>query len=160
MTLIYTSVFGFTIAEFIFLVLLMGPFGSTYRKRFCCIIQAIQLKFQIWMYILYSMLFLLFVDSLNTAFKSSHPNSTQMNMLTFDPYSHCKVFYAQRNVYLTFLALVFGVLLYRIPCIMEEENRRGVSMAERRNVQSTNVQPASNVQSVSNELPLNEKKDQ
>lgn len=60
-----------------------------------------------------------FIDSFKKILNDNHHHAQpQMINGIFDPYSHCKLFYAQRNLYLTGITLVLGFVLFRLPRIV------------------------------------------
>ena len=117
-TFVYTLMFFIASFESLVLLLLLLPLGENFRKKIFSLIQYVQTKFTFWLGILFSLILILFIDAVNTANKSRHPDSSQQNII-FDPYSHCKLFYAQRNAYLTFITLVMGFILYSIPFLFK-----------------------------------------
>jgi hypothetical protein len=114
MTFVYHLVFGVVAIESCLLFLLLVPLGLVFQHKLCTSMIRAQSKFKIFLIILFALVALLFVDSTNTALTSNQPNKIQQNII-LDPYSHCKVFYAQRNAYLTFISMLIGAILYRIP---------------------------------------------
>lgn len=117
MTFAYTLVFIATAVEAVLVLLLFLPLGLGFQMKYFSLLRTVQKKFKILLYILFSLVFLLFVDSVNTSMHSDHPNKPLTNIV-FDPYSHCKIFYAQRNAYLTTIMLILGFILYRVPQMM------------------------------------------
>ena len=114
MTFIYTAVFAVALTEAALLVLLVFPFGKTFQNKLCYLIFVFQEKFKVILCIIFGLICLMLIDSMNTATKSHHQQDLHVGVL-FDPYSHCKMFYAQRNIYLNFVTLFMGFLLHRIP---------------------------------------------
>lgn len=115
MTLIYTFVFGVTIAELFLLFLVLLPLGVSVQKRLFNFLEFIQTKLRVALYVLFFLVFMLFLNDLNT---SMHAHDEPMNPVVFNAYTHCKVFYAQRNMYMTTITLLVGFILYRIPKIV------------------------------------------
>jgi len=121
MTFVYTLVFAVTCIEVLLLVLLLFPLSLTFQNRYCQLLKTVQRQLKIGLLILFSLVTILFVDSVNTAMKSNHPSQVQTTIV-FDPYAHCKIFYAQRNAYLTLINLMLGFILYRIPQLICGQN--------------------------------------
>jgi hypothetical protein len=119
MTLVYTLVFGITIAELVLLLLLLLPLGESFQSRFFSFLYMIQTRLRIGIYVMFSFVFILFINSVNTSMRGN--DTTTSHPTIFDPYSHCKIFYAQRNIYLTFITLMAGIILYRIPQMLSRQ---------------------------------------
>jgi hypothetical protein len=116
MTFVYTLIFVITTVKFAMLLLMLIPLGGDFLFRYCNFLQNMRIKFKIYLYISYSLLVIFFIDSLNNAQNSQYPSeSTRSLAMAIDPYSYCKIFYAQRNVYLTMISLILGFMLYRLP---------------------------------------------
>ena len=116
MTLVYTSIFLIMLVELVLLVLLLLPLGQLIQTRLFYFLEMIQTYCKIPLYIMFSIIFILFANSVHTSIKSLDSiNNVNHHHIMFDPYSHCKNFYAQRNIYLTAITLLIGLILYRIP---------------------------------------------
>ena len=121
MTFVYHIVFVVTVIELFLLVLLLIPFSTIIQNKLCMFMIDIRQRLKIFLIILFALIILLFIDSANTAITTNHPNKPQQNIIV-DPYTHCKVFYAQRNSYLTLMAMLLGLILYRIPNIIRNNS--------------------------------------
>lgn len=133
MTLVYTLVFSITFIELFLLMMLLLPLGEKIQSQFIYILQAIQSKFKIGLYVMYSFVTILFFNSVNTSIRGMDDDMNHMNTM-FDPYSRCKIFYAQRNVYLTSITLLMGLILFRIPQMVKALHKTNESSRNNENI--------------------------
>lgn len=118
MTFLYTLVFIISFIELIFVLLLILPLGSTFQNKLFIFLNWFGSTFKIGLYVIITFIFILFVNSVGTSM--NRDNETLHPNMIMDPYSHCKIFYAQRNIYLTLGNLVMIMIIYRIPQMVQK----------------------------------------
>src|SRR5277367_400540 len=120
MTIIFSSIFLVGLIEFVFVFLFFVPMHVGLRKRCFGFVKQVQERFKFYLCVIYVLIFFVLADAINTTIKGSTIHSNPAPNTIFDPYSHCKTFYAQRNVYLTLFTLLMGYILYRAPRVYDE----------------------------------------
>jgi len=118
MSVIYSTIFIIGALELLLLLAILLPLPLFIRNSLYGILNAIIKNFAYGLGIIFALITFMFIDSLGKVLHANHPVPTIVPT-SFDPYSHCKVFYAQRNMYLTFLTLIMGFVLFRLPQITQ-----------------------------------------
>lgn len=114
MTFIYPLIFLFAFFEFVFIFLFFLPFGKNYHRQIFYLIDGILKRYRGIFFIILFFVFIIFINSLLTVMKSSDHNTVNPQM-PIGSFNNCKLFYEQRNLYLTFITLLMGYIIDRIP---------------------------------------------
>ncbi|XWV25837.1 B-cell receptor-associated 31-like protein [Tupanvirus soda lake] len=124
MSLVFTSIFIITIIELFILFIVLLPLGQNIQSKIFLFLDMIRVRFRIMLYIIFSIVSILFLNSVQTSLRATDPvYVTSHPSVMLDPYVHCKVFYAQRNIYLTSITLITGFVLYRLPQIIKNTEK-------------------------------------
>ncbi|TPX60650.1 hypothetical protein SpCBS45565_g07459 [Spizellomyces sp. 'palustris'] len=119
MSLFYQIVFVILAVEMALFTLLIAPLPLSLKRQFLIwmskspvIAQAKQ-----WLKIVFVYVFIMFLDSLNRTMRKDDANQTDHH---HDPYHRARLFYDQRNLYLTGAVLFLSLLLNRFFSMITE----------------------------------------
>ncbi|KAI8827065.1 B-cell receptor-associated protein 31-like-domain-containing protein [Fimicolochytrium jonesii] len=127
MSLFYQIVFFVLVAEMAFFTLLIAPLPLSVRRPMLLWMSKSPLvtKLKQYLKIVFVYVFIMFIDSLNRAFKRQAESAEQVhhvgvNMGSTDAYTRARLFYDQRNLYLTGAVLFLSMVLNRFLAMVTE----------------------------------------
>ncbi|RKP06876.1 B-cell receptor-associated 31-like protein [Thamnocephalis sphaerospora] len=122
MTLYYTIVFFLLVAEMATLLFYVAPLPLGFRRKLFSLLSRSDVlsRLEYSLKILFVFVFILFLDSLNRMWRTQADIETRERLpdIRTDTNLHSKMFYNQRNMYLTGFTLFLSIVVARLHIIM------------------------------------------
>ncbi|KAI8058289.1 B-cell receptor-associated protein 31-like-domain-containing protein [Syncephalis plumigaleata] len=128
MTLYYTIIFGLLVGEMATLLLYIAPLPLGFRKRMFTILSRsdVVARLEYSLKIIFIFVFVLFLDALNRMWRTQADLEKRDSLpdARTDTNLHLKMFYNQRNMYLTGFTLFLSLVVARLHTIMVKMTER------------------------------------